>query len=98
MQLLKILLASAAVGVILAAFRDLENQAWLAPARAGAGAGGPADDTEPVLGYDGMDQDTLLDWLSDAELDEDTLDRMHRYELANRGREPVLSAIEDRLE
>lgn len=98
MRLLKILLASAAVGVIVAAFRDFENQAWLAPARAGAGTDEPADDTEPVLGFDGMDQDTLLDWLADADLDETTLERMHRYELANRGREPVLSAIEDRLE
>ena len=100
MRLLKMLLAGAAVGVILTAFRDFEKETWLIPTGSG---GGPLDDDlddeeEPVLGYDGMDVDTLLDWLDDAELDPDTLERMHRYELARRGREPVLSAIEDRLE
>ena len=99
MRLLKILLAGAAVGVIVTAFRDFENESWLLPTRSG-GSRGPidlGDEPEPVLGYDGMDQDTLLDWLSGAEMDVETLERMHRYELAGRGREPVLSAIEDRL-
>jgi len=104
MRLLKLLLAGAAIGVILVAFRDSENETWLLPVGpmgggGGLGGGGIADiDTEPVLGYDGMDQDTLLDWLDGANLDPATLERMHRYELANRGREPVLAAIEDRLE
>jgi hypothetical protein len=98
MRLLKMLLAGAAIGVIVTAFRDFENETWLIPVRPG-GAGGMdlEDEPEPVLGYDGMDQDTLLDWLADAAVDADTLERMHRYELAGRGREPVLSAIEDRL-
>lgn len=100
MRLLKMLLAGAAVGVILTAFRDFENETWLIPAGSGIG---PLDEdlddeAEPVLGYDGMDVDTLLEWVSEADLDPDTLERMHRYELARRGREPVLSAIEDLLE
>lgn len=95
MRLLKVLLAGAAVGVIVAAFRDFENRTWLVPA--GAAGSDEAGGTEPVLGYDGMDQDTLLDWLGEADLDDATLERMHRYELANHGREPVLSAIEDQL-
>lgn len=98
MRLLKILLAGAAIGVIVTAFRDFENQAWLAPAGAGPGGYGGDEEMEPVLGYDGMDEDTLLDWLSEADTDARTLERMHRYELAHLGREPVLSAIEDRLE
>lgn len=48
---------------------------------------------EPVLGYDGMDRDALLDWLADADLDRDTLLRVRAYEEANRGREPVLEAL-----
>ena len=102
MQLLKFLLAGAAIGVILTAFRDFDNETWLVPVRPGGGAGTADDelddDEEPVLGYDGMDVDTLLEWMDDADLDPETLERMHRYELARRGREPVLSAIEDRLE
>lgn len=99
MRLFKILLAGAAMGVILAAFRDFEHEAWLVPARLGGADGGDPDggEMEPVLGYDGMDVDTLLDWLGDAELDSDTVERMHRYELAHRGRDAVLSALEDRL-
>ena len=99
MRLLKMLLAGAAIGVILTAFRDFENETWLIPVLPGEGGGegGIDDEPEPVLGFDGMDQDTLLDWLDDADLDADTLSRMHRYELAGRGREPVLSAIEDRM-
>ncbi len=99
MRLLKMVLAGAALGVIVTAFRDFENETWLIPVRSGDGEdeGGIEDEPEPVLGYDGMDQDTLLDWLDGANLDADTLSRMHRYELAGRGREPVLSAIEDRL-
>jgi len=51
-----------------------------------------------VLGYDGMDRDTLLDWLRDADLDRSTLLRIQAYEGANLGREPVLDAIEDMLD
>jgi hypothetical protein len=50
---------------------------------------------EPVLGYDGMDRDTLIDWLERADLDEDTLERIRRYEQANRNRGMVLQAIDE---
>ena len=89
------MLAGAAIGVVVIAFRDFERQIWLLPTRA-------LDDLddleeEPFLGYDGMDVDTLLDWLSDAGLDPSTLARMREYEAAHLGREVILSAIDDRL-
>lgn len=98
MNLFKVLLAGAAVGVIVTAFRDFENETWLLPSGP-LGRRGLIDDElpEPVLGYDGMDQETLIDWLGDARLDKGTLTRMRRYELAGRGREPVIAAIDDLL-
>lgn len=95
MNLLKALLATAAVGVILVAFRDFEGQRWMVPALDRDGS--PADGEEPILGYDGMDQDTLIEWLADADLDRATLLRARRYEAAHRRREPVLAAIGDLL-
>lgn len=96
MNLFKLLMAGAAVGVIVSAFRDFEQQRWLTPA--GLGAAGEVDlDEEPVLGYDGMDVDTLLDWLEQAGLDRPRLVAMRAYEEAGQGREAVLRAIEDLL-
>lgn len=103
MKLLKTLLAGAALGTIVIAFRDLRQGTWLRPALAGnSGPTHPTDqaedeDTEPVLGYDGMDRDTLMMWLRDAELDGDTLRRMRRYEAAHQARQPVLDTIRDLL-
>lgn len=99
MNLLKLALASAATAVILTAFRDREGSRWLAPAGLG-GAPQPQEPelmTEPVLGYDGMDEDTLLDWISAAELDERTLRGIERYERTNRDRGPVLDTLADLL-
>ena len=102
MNLIKALLAGAAVGVLLIAFRDSESDRWLAPAL----IGGATDDElsevgeeeeEPVLGYDGMDQEALLDWLIDARLDRDTLTRIRRYETGNLGREAVIDAVDELL-
>lgn len=96
----KALLAGAAVGVILIAFRDGDDGRWLLPAGMGDGVRAPgADelDEEPVLGYDGMDQETLLDWLDDADLDPDTLMRTRWYEQRHLAREPVLDALDARL-
>ena len=53
---------------------------------------------EPVLGYDGMDRDTLIDWLSEADLDHESLTRIREYETANRGRESVLEAVANLLD
>lgn len=101
-QILKLLVGVAAVGVVVAAFRDSARQRWLRPAV----PFGDDDDVdgdvaiggqEPVLGYDGMDRDTLLDWLRDADLDRGTLLRIQAYESANEGRGPVLDAVEDML-
>ncbi|MGH7458582.1 MAG: hypothetical protein ACREKN_05760 [Longimicrobiaceae bacterium] len=58
----------------------------------------PVDGSEPVLGYDGMDRDTLIDWLSRARLDPATLHRVRGYERAHRNRLAVLEAVEDLLE
>jgi hypothetical protein len=102
MNWIKALLATAAVGVIVIAFRDSENERWLAPTGRGQGdrdAGNyiPDGEEEPVLGYDGMDQEALLDWLVDARLDRSTLARIRRYEAENLGRESVIEAVEDLL-
>lgn len=94
MNLIKMLVGGAAVAAIVAAFRDFENRAWLEPALPRS----PGDTiTEPILGYDGMDQETVIDWLGDADLDRATLTRIRSYERANRNREPVLAAVEDLL-
>lgn len=104
MKLWKLLFAGVAVGVIASAFRDFDNETWLVPAGVGGddeGDAGMEDDDEveePILGYDGMDVDTLLDWLDSAELDRGTLLRMHDYEESHLAREPVLTAIDDLLD
>jgi hypothetical protein len=62
------------------------------------GTGEYADtDEEPVLGYDGMDRDSLIEWLRDASLDEETLLYIERYERARENREPVLDTVGDLL-
>ncbi len=101
-RLLKVMLGVAAVGVVAIAFRDSARGRWLRPALPGDDQddGGLliADGEEPVLGYDGMDRDTLLDWLGDADLDRDTLLRIRAYESANLARGPVLEAVDDLLD
>ncbi len=102
-QILKLLVGVAAVGVVVAAFRDSGRQRWLRPAMPFGGDDDEEGDVsaggqEPVLGYDGMDRDTLLDWLRDADLDRGTLLRIQAYESANEARGPVLDAIEDMLD
>jgi hypothetical protein len=54
-------------------------------------------DEEPVLGYDGMDRDSLIEWLHDSALDEETLLHIERYERSKENREPVLDAVGDLL-
>jgi hypothetical protein len=96
----KVMLAGAAVGVILTAFRNSETGGWLMPAGLAGRLPLPGDedlDQEPVLGYDGMDQETLLDWLGDSELDPETLMRTRWYEQRHQAREPVLDALDARL-
>ena len=105
MRFWKVLLGAAAVGAIALAFRDFENRRWLGPAVPGGPGALEGDEDEeggewveePVLGYDGMDRDTLVDWLDDADLDETVLLRIRRYEEANEGREPVLDKVDDLL-
>lgn len=108
MNVFKVVMGVAAAGVIALALRDFEEGAWLAPALPGGRGIGDLlldDDEEagdewaeePILGYDGMDRDTLVDWLDDADLDEATLLRTRRYEASNANREPVLDKIDDLL-
>lgn len=102
MNLLKGLLGAAAVGTIVLAFRDNERGAWLRPALPGEGGYGGdtlvADeervDEEPVLGYDGMDRDTLMDWLRAADLDTGTLRNVRLYEATHQNRGVVLDTID----
>jgi hypothetical protein len=107
----KIALGAAAVGVIAFAFRGalrggsleatLDEGARPAPRRAPSADGAIGEyadaDEEPVLGYDGMDRDTLVEWLRDSSLDEETLLRIERYERQHENREPVLDAVDDLL-
>lgn len=95
MNLIKLLLGGMAIAAIAAAFRDFQTGGWLGPAL----PRGPEVDTyeEPVLGYDGMDQETAIDWLGDARLDRTTLQRIRAYEQANRNRAPVVAALEDMI-
>src|SRR5436305_2037447 len=106
MNVFKVLLGAAAAGTIVLAFRDFDTGGWLQPALPGGEAlrGDLLLEEEeaelaeePVLGYDGMDRDTLVAWLDDADLDEATLLRIRRYEQAGPDREPVLDKIDDLL-
>jgi hypothetical protein len=103
MKLGRIMLGAVALGAIALAFRDFQGNRWLRPSLTPGEDELEADDDEtlaeeePVLGYDGMDRDTVVDWLREASLDEATLLRMERYEKAHHNREPVLDAITDQL-
>lgn len=91
-----LLLAGFVLGIIAVAFRDFERGEWLSPPLPGR-TDAPEEDEEPVLGYDGMDQETILDWLDEAGLDAETIERIIGYEEANLRREPVLAALGDLL-
>jgi hypothetical protein len=98
MRLLKLLAVTAAVTTIMLAFRDRESGAWILPELGLGDDEREADDVEtggaePVLGYDGMDVETLLDWLEDADLDEETLLEIEAYERGHRNRGAVLEAL-----
>ena len=106
MRALKVLIGAAAGAAIVLALRDYRQGGWLRPALGGAGRDVDGllleDDEEelleePVLGYDGMDRDTLVEWLDDADLDESTLLRIRRYEMETENREPVLDRVDDLL-
>lgn len=53
------------------------------------------EEEEPILGYDGMDAGTLIDWLERAGLDSERLRRVRSYEVRNRNRGDVLAVIDD---
>jgi hypothetical protein len=93
MKALRLLAGVVAVGAAVAVLRELAARGVLPGRRAAEEALPEAGGEEPVLGYDGMDRDTLIDWLSDADLDRETLLRIRGYEEANRGREPVLETV-----
>jgi hypothetical protein len=97
MNLFKLLAAGAAIGVILVSYRD-ERGEWIVPGRGLLSTPDRSDGgAEPTLGYDGMDDDTLTDWIAEADLDRSTLLNMLRYEAAGRGRQPILAALVDQL-
>jgi hypothetical protein len=93
MRALRLLAGLAVVGAAVVALREVAARGGLPRLGRGEGPGVAPGGEEPVLGYDGMDRDTLIDWLSDADLDRETLLRVRAYEEANRNREPVLEAV-----
>ncbi|MEX0912320.1 MAG: hypothetical protein WD737_01315 [Gemmatimonadota bacterium] len=95
MDTVKWMLAGIAVGAAAVTLRELQRRRLLSPALPTGAV--LADVEEPVLGYDGMDQETLLEWLEDAELDDSDVRRIMRYEEANFGREPVLEVLGELL-
>lgn len=98
MKLLKLLAVGAAVGVIVIAFRDQDDGRSLARALPGGGSlDDEVDETEPMLGYDGMDVGALLDWFDQAAPDPALLERIRAYEMTHLAREAVLGALDDRL-
>ena len=100
---LKGVLGVAAVGAIVFAFRDNQRREWLRPAIPGRDDDGDlllddegrGDDEEPVLGYDGMDRDTLMDWLREADLDSNTLRHVRLYEATHQKRQVVLDTVDE---
>lgn len=95
MNFLKGLVAALAAGVIVIAFRDPETGGWLP--LGGRPGEADADTPEPFLGYDGMDRDTLIDFIGSSDLDQAMLLRVQAYEMAHLARQPVLDAIDDLL-
>lgn len=100
MRLSRVLLGLVVVGAVAVAARELGPERLLRPRmrRFGEGEEEGFGDEEPILGYDGMDRDTLIDWLEDADLDEETLLRVRAYESAHMNRAPVLETLEDLLQ
>ena len=92
MNKLRWLIAGIAVGLIAVAYRDMERGEWITPPLPRRDT--ETDEEEPVLGYDGMDQETLFDWIAESDLDDDTIDRILDYERVHGDREPVIDALE----
>lgn len=92
MKTLQWMVAGVTIGIIIVALRELRYRSL------DAGYGSMEEVPEPILGYDGMDQETVLEWLPDADLDPELLAEIGRYEESTRGREPVLSLIDELLD
>jgi len=93
MKTLRWIVAGLVLGLIGSALRNVMrgDTGATPPQRRAIEPNGP----EPVLGYDGMDQETLLEWLPAAGLDFETLDEIIQYEEANLQREVVLELLEE---
>lgn len=93
MKTIQWIMAGLAVGLSAGATGELIRNRRLASALSGPQPDGP----EPILGYDGMDQETCLEWLRDADLDPTIVHRVILYENANRRREPIITALQELL-
>lgn len=60
-------------------------------------AGEPTPGREPILGYDGMDLDTVLGWIEDVDPEPNRLRALLAYERTHRDREAVVKECRDRL-
>lgn len=111
MSKLKLLLGAVAAAALVAAFRDTEGGRWLRPSLPVRGGRDAWDDDEeedddegyddvpePILGYDGMDRDTLVAHLRRSGLDEDTLRDVYDYERERENRTLVLETVLELLD
>ncbi len=99
------LASGTALGTLTVAVRRWQRAGRTEPAMPDGSRTGPvltrrrtADEREPVLGYDGMDAETLIDWLERTELDSATLREVRSYELRHQAREEVLAALDDLMD
>jgi len=93
------MLAGLLAGLLLSTVRRMDRRELHIDEEAGDDRGGvgPGVSEEPILGYDGMDQETILEWVEEAGLDEESVERILEYEEATRRRQPVLDALHDLL-
>ncbi len=89
MKTLEWMVLGLAGGMLVAGIREIRRR------RAHGGYIFIAEFEEPVLGYDGMDQETLMEWLEDAWLNEEQLETILEYEDATLCREPVLALVDE---
>jgi len=96
-RLFKLVLVAVVVHKATQFIRNLEPREASKRRSARPPLGEAAANVEPVLGYDGMDLQTLVPWLESANLDRATLRRIRDYESRHQARQTVLQTVDDLL-